>query len=115
MNAQYPVATTKTTTSRSNALVAYTVKKYVNNISSGGGDKNPPSRKIECSHKLPVRKKIKTPLQEEENILLENDIQILSLEDMCWKQAKVERKAILGNISILTQDISAWIEKQETW
>lgn len=45
-------------------------------------DKNPPSGKIESSHKLPVRKKRKTPLQEEENNLLENDIQSFSLEDM---------------------------------
>jgi hypothetical protein len=81
-SAQSPVVTLKNTTSRSNAPATYPVKKSVNNSSSGGGDKNPPSGKIESSHKLPVRKKRKTPLQEEENNLLENDIQSFSLEDM---------------------------------
>jgi hypothetical protein len=61
-SAQSPVVTLKNTTSRSNAPTAHPVKKFVNNSSSGGGDKNPPSGKIESSHKLPVRKKRKTPL-----------------------------------------------------
>jgi hypothetical protein len=50
--------------------VANLVKKSVNNSSSGGGDNNPPFVKIESSHKLPMRKKIKNPLQEEENNLI---------------------------------------------
>jgi hypothetical protein len=66
----------------SNASMPCPVKKFVNNSSSGRGDKNPPSEKIESSHKLHVRKKRKTPLQEEENNLLKNDIQSFSLEDM---------------------------------
>jgi hypothetical protein len=62
--------------------VACLVKKSINNSTSGGGDKNPPSRKIKSSHKLPVRKKIKSPLQEVEKNILENDIKSFSLEDM---------------------------------
>jgi hypothetical protein len=61
-NAQSPIATPKNTTFRSNAPTAYPVKNSVNNSSSGGGDKNHPSRKIEISHKLLVRNKRKTPL-----------------------------------------------------
>jgi hypothetical protein len=73
-SAQSLVVTPKNTTSRSNAPVVHPIKKFVNNSSSGGGDKNPPFEKIESFHKLPLRKKRKT--------LLENDIQSFSLEDM---------------------------------
>jgi hypothetical protein len=38
--------------------------------------------KIEYSHKFPVRKKRKNLIQEEEDNLIENDIQIFSLDDM---------------------------------
>jgi hypothetical protein len=60
-----PVVTLKNATYRRSTLVAHPIRKSVNNSSSGGGDKNPPSRIIESSHKLPVRKIRKTPLQEE--------------------------------------------------
>jgi hypothetical protein len=70
-SAQYPVVTSKNATSRSSTP-----------SSSGRGDKNPPFGKIESSHKLLVKKKIKIPLHEEENNIIENDIQSLSLEDM---------------------------------
>jgi hypothetical protein len=58
------------------------VKKVVNNSSSGGGEKNPPPGKIDSSDKLHVRKKMKNLVQEEEDNLIENDIQIFSMEDM---------------------------------
>jgi hypothetical protein len=54
----------------------------IHNSSSNRGEKNPPPRKIENSHKLPVRKKMKNLIQEEEDNLIENDIQIFSLDDM---------------------------------
>jgi len=41
-----------------------------------------PLGKIENSHNLPVRKKIKNLIQEEEDNLIENDIQRFSLDDM---------------------------------
>jgi hypothetical protein len=81
-SAQSQVVTPKTTTSRSNAPMDHPTRKVTNNSSSGGGEKNPPSRKIERSHKLPLRKKRKNVLQEEEHVLIENDINNLSLEDM---------------------------------
>jgi hypothetical protein len=81
-SAQSPIFTPKNVTSRSNTPSAHPVNKFVNNSSSGGGYMNPPSRKIEISHKLPVRKKRKTPLQDEENNLIENGIQSFSLEDI---------------------------------
>jgi hypothetical protein len=65
-SAQYPTVTPKSTTSQSNAPTTHQIKK-VNHSSSGGGeDKNPPSEKIEISYKLPLRKKIKNIVQEEE-------------------------------------------------
>jgi hypothetical protein len=75
----YPVVTPKSTRSRSSAPMTHPIKKTVNNSSSGGGEKNPPPGKIENSHKFPVRKKRKNLVQEEENII-ENNIQIFSLE-----------------------------------
>jgi hypothetical protein len=56
---QSPVVTPKNSTSRSSALEAHLIKKTVNNSSSGGRDKNPPTGKNLISHKLQVRKKRK--------------------------------------------------------
>jgi hypothetical protein len=53
------------------------------NLNQGeGGDKNPPSGKIESSHKLPFMKKRKNIVQEEEGPRYERNIHDLSLEDM---------------------------------
>jgi hypothetical protein len=62
--------------------MAHPVRKVVNISSSGGGEKNPPPGKIENSHNLLVRKKMKNLVQEEEYNLIENDIQNFFLEDM---------------------------------
>jgi hypothetical protein len=62
--------------------MAHKIKKVTHNSSGGGGDKNPPSVKIEISHKLPLRKKRKNIVQEEEGPGGEIDIHDLSLEDM---------------------------------
>jgi hypothetical protein len=56
-SAQSPTATPKTTTSRSSTPTAYPSKKVTHSSSGGGGDKNPPSDKIESSHKLSASKK----------------------------------------------------------
>ena len=64
------VVTPKNTTSRSNAPMAHPVKNIVNSSSSGGGEKNPPPGKIKSSQKLPVRKKRKNLVQEEEDNLI---------------------------------------------
>jgi len=61
-SAQSLVVTVKNATSKRSTPVAHPIKKYVKNMSSGGGDKNIPSRKIESSHKRAMRKKRKTPL-----------------------------------------------------
>jgi hypothetical protein len=55
----------KTTTPWSSAPVTHPYKKVTNNSSGGGGDKNPPLGKIESSHKIPLRKKMKNIVQEE--------------------------------------------------
>jgi hypothetical protein len=81
-SAQSPTVTPKTTTSRSNAPVAHPTRKLTNTSSSSEGEKNPPSGKIESSHKLPLRKKRKNVVQEEEDHHIENDINNFSLEDM---------------------------------
>jgi hypothetical protein len=65
-SSQSPTITPKSTTSRSNAPMTYPSKKVTHSSSRGGGDKNPPSRKIESSHKLHLRKKRKNIVQEEE-------------------------------------------------
>ena len=62
--------------------MTHPVRKIANSISSGGGEKNISPEKIENSHNLPVRKKRKNLIQEEEDNLIENDIQIFSLDDM---------------------------------
>jgi hypothetical protein len=67
-SAQSPTVTPKTTTSRSNAPMAHPSRKVTNNSSGGGGEKNPPLGKIESSHKLPLRKKRKNVVQEEEGM-----------------------------------------------
>jgi hypothetical protein len=41
-SSQSPTVTPKTTTYQSSALVAHPYRKVINNISGGGGDKNPP-------------------------------------------------------------------------
>jgi hypothetical protein len=56
--------------------------KVAHSSSGGGGDKNPPSGKNESSHKLPLRKKIKNIVQEEEGPQAESDICNLSLKNM---------------------------------
>jgi hypothetical protein len=65
-----------------NAPMTHPIRNISNSSSSGGGEKNPPPEKFESSHKLPVRKKMKNLIQEEEEKLIENDIQRFSLDDM---------------------------------
>jgi hypothetical protein len=62
--------------------MAHSVRNISNISSSGGVEKNPPHRKIENFHKLSIRKKRKNLIQEERDNLIENDIQIFSLDDM---------------------------------
>jgi hypothetical protein len=62
--AQSSTTTTKNTTSRSNTPTTYPRNKVTHSSSSRGGDKNPPSGKIESSHKLSASKKRKTIVQE---------------------------------------------------
>jgi hypothetical protein len=81
-SAQSPTVTPKTTTSWSSAPVAHPSRKVINSSLGGGGDKNPPPGKIESSHKLPLRKKRKNILQEEEENHIESDINNFSLEYM---------------------------------
>jgi hypothetical protein len=63
-SAQSPTVTPKSTTSQSSVAMAHQIKKVTQISSGGGGDKKPPSRKIEISHKLPLRKKRKNIVQE---------------------------------------------------
>jgi hypothetical protein len=81
-SAQSPTITPKTTTSQSSALVNHPSRKVINNSSGGGGDKNPPMGKIEISHKIPLRKKIKNIVQEEEEHHAESEINSFSLKYM---------------------------------
>ena len=62
--------------------MAHPNRNIANSSSSGGGEKNPTLGNIENSHKFFVRKKRKKLIQEEEDNLIENDIQIFSLDDM---------------------------------
>jgi hypothetical protein len=64
-SAQSPTITHKNTTYRSSAPSSHPYRKVINN-SSYGGENYPPLRKIESSHKIPLRKKRKNILQEEE-------------------------------------------------
>jgi hypothetical protein len=81
-SAQSLTATAKTITSRCSTPTAYPRNKVTQSSSGGGGDKNPPSKKIESFHKLPMGKKWKTIVQEQEGPRGETDIYDLSLEDM---------------------------------
>jgi hypothetical protein len=56
----------KNTTSRSSTPMAYPSKKFTHSSSGVGGYKNPPSEKIEISHKPHMRKKRQNIVQEEE-------------------------------------------------
>jgi hypothetical protein len=62
---QSPTVTPKSTTSQSNAPMTHKIKKVTHSSLGGGGDNNPPSRKIESSHNIPLRKKRKNIVQEE--------------------------------------------------
>jgi hypothetical protein len=57
-------------------------RKVINNSALGGGYNNPPPRKIKILHKLPLRKKMKNVVQEEEDNHIENDINNFSFEYM---------------------------------
>jgi hypothetical protein len=81
-SAQSPTATPKSTTSQSSAPTTHQIKKVTHTSFGGGGDKNPPSGKIESSHKICLRKKKKIIVQEEEGPQDESEIRNLSLEDM---------------------------------
>jgi hypothetical protein len=65
-SAQSPIVTSKSIISWSSAPTTHQIKKVIHISSGGGGDKNPSSGKNERSHKLPLRKKIKKIVQEEE-------------------------------------------------
>jgi hypothetical protein len=56
----------KITTPWRSSPAAHPYKKVSNSSPGRGGDKNPPPGKIESSHKLPLRKKRKNIVQEEE-------------------------------------------------
>jgi hypothetical protein len=47
--------------------MAHQIRKVTNNSPGGGGEKNPPTGKIESSHKLPLIKKRENVVQEEED------------------------------------------------
>jgi hypothetical protein len=87
---QSPTVNPKTTTPQRSALAAHPSKKLINSNSGGGGDKNPPLGKIESSHKLPLRKKRKNIIQEEEEHCVKSDINSFSLKDMELK-ADIEK------------------------
>jgi hypothetical protein len=70
---QYPATTPKSTTSWSIAPTAHPSKKETQNLSNGGGDKNPPHGKIDSSDKLPVRKKRKNVVGQAEEPEIENE------------------------------------------
>jgi hypothetical protein len=67
----------------------------INCSSGGGGDKNPPLGKIESSHKLPLRKKRKNIVQEEEEKQMEIDINSFSLKYM---ELEVDIEKMFPNI-----------------
>jgi hypothetical protein len=80
---QSPVVTPKNNKSWRNAPMTHPTRKFTNNISSSGGEKNPPSsERIESSHKLPLKKKRNNVVQEEGGHCIENGINNFSLEDM---------------------------------
>jgi hypothetical protein len=97
-SAQSSTVTPKSTTSRSSAPITHQIKKVTHNSSGRGGDKNPPLGKNESSHKLPLRKKIKNIVQEEEGPRGESDIHELSLEDM---ELKIDIEKVFPNVDHL--------------
>jgi hypothetical protein len=56
-SAQSPTVTPKSIASWSSTPMDYPSKKFTHISLGKGGDKNPPSEKIESYHKFPVRKK----------------------------------------------------------
>jgi hypothetical protein len=62
-SSQSPTVTPKTTTSQRNSPVAHPSRKLTKSSLGGGGEKNPTPRKVERSHKLPLRKKRKNVMQ----------------------------------------------------
>jgi hypothetical protein len=92
--------TPKISTPQSNALAAHPYKKVTNSISGGGGDKNPPSGKIEISHKLPLRRKRKNIVQEEEEHRVKSDITKFSLEGM-----ELETTLRRFSLTLTSQDV----------
>jgi hypothetical protein len=96
--------------------MAHPTRKVTNSSSGRGGEKNPPPGKIESSHKLPLRKKRKNGVQEEENHRIDSDINNFSLEDMELK-ADIEKMFSsidqLGNMA--HQNSSLEIIENETF
>jgi hypothetical protein len=78
--------------------MTHQIKKVAHSSSGEGGDKNPPLRKIESSHKLPLRKKRKNIVQEEEGPRGERDIHDLSLKDM---ELKIDIEKVFPNVDQL--------------
>jgi hypothetical protein len=62
--------------------MTYPSNKVIDSPSGEGGDKKPPSDKIESCHKLPTNKKWKTIVQEQEGPRGKIDIYDLSIEGM---------------------------------
>jgi hypothetical protein len=77
--------------------MAHPSRKVTNSSSGGGGEKNPPPGKIESSHKLPLRKKRKNIMQEEEDQHIESDINSFSLEDMELEAGYRENVSHIGS------------------
>jgi hypothetical protein len=78
--------------------MTHQIKKVTHSSLGRGGDKNPPSGKIESSHKLPLRKKRKNIVQEEEGPRGERDIHDLSLEDM---ELEIDIEKVFPNVDHL--------------
>jgi hypothetical protein len=81
---QSPANTPKSTTSHSISSTTHPSKKATQKFSNGGGDKNPPRRKIDSSHKLPLMKKrknivgqVKEPEIESEDMQLETSVDVM--------------------------------------
>jgi hypothetical protein len=65
--------TPKSMTSWSIASMTHPSKKATHKSSNGGGDKNPPRRKIDSSHKLPLTKKRKNIVEQAEEPEIESE------------------------------------------
>jgi hypothetical protein len=115
-SAQSLTITHKTTTSRSSAPTAHPCRKVINNSLGRVGEKNPPPKKIESSHKLPLRNKRENVVQEEEDYHIESDINSFSLEDM---ELEVDIEKMFSNInqprSTAHQNLSLEIIENETF